>query len=405
MDLGTWLDDLRRRGDAAAFPARVRVACEAALAGAVAARGLDAEWRGDGPEDTAAAALGLAIAERARGGAVAALVRGGPESVAAVAIAALAPRFGAELTLVVAGDADAALACAGALGVRTLAVDDDGARWLPPERREWPPVRLRSLRTLAAREPEALLAAAAAAEPRLLLPHAVAPWAGLTPSPTLLIALGALAGEGRRVAWRLPAGTDLAAWWPALRAIGRRGLAMTLLVDAEDLPPPAWWRALPAWWVAAPADAAEAAAVTVRALASEDAIAIALPPSQAPVPAWPADDAHEPGAGRWLAADPAAVATIVCTGASAAEALRARDALAALPLVVAVHACTSLRPLPEADLAAAAARGPLVVAEPWPAEAGLAAAIAAALPGARVVAVEAPGAADLAAAVREAVGA
>lgn len=405
------------------LPGRVRVVAQDRLAGAWD----EAEWHGADAAETIAAAAGAALAEQPRGGVVVALVVAGPEVAPALAAAmALAP----PLLVAVAGAGEADLASYRAIG---WAVPDAEAA-LPPLRpsvlavaavagapvlprvrerapvREWAPVRLAGLaawRREAHTGVDAALSALAAREARVLVVHAHPRWSAAPVSPATLVAAAAHAGEGNRVVWRLPAGTDLLAWLPALRAIGQRRLGPTLLIAAGDDLALAHWRALPGWWVAAPGDAGETVAVLARALGSADAVAVALPPTEAPPSTWPVGDEHEPGAGRWFGDPALAVATIACAGASLAAALAAREALRALGSGVAVLQCTSLHPLPEGELARAAARGPLVVVDVGDGATGLAAAIAFALPGVGWHGVSAwrgtpPGAADIAAAVREA---
>ena len=406
-------------GAVTAFPGRVRIIAQADFA---AHAGSDTEWHGADAAETIAAAAGAALAERTRGGTVVALV--GAEPALAYAWATVAA-LAAPVLVALVGASTAELALWRAVG--WAVVDDDVALPLtrpsvlpvavvraPPSApvvREWSPVRLPTLgdwQRATHADLDSALAALAAREPRLLLAHAHTPWATAPVSPATLVAVAAHAAEGRRLVWRLPAGVDLLGWLPALRAIGQRRLAITVLMAADDALALAHWRALPGWWVAAPGEAGETIAVLARALASEDAVAIVLPRPQ-PVPAWPVDADHEPGSGRWFGDPPAARATIVCAGESTAAALAARAALGALQLEVAVLQCTSLHPLPVGELAVASQRGPLVVVDAGDAASGLAVAVAAELPGSAGHGVAAwrgtaPGAADIAAAVRRALG-
>jgi transketolase len=125
--------------------------------------------------------------------------------------------------------------------------------------------------------------------------------------------------------------------------------------------------------VAAPADAGEAAAALAQVLDSEDAVVLALPGAALATAEWPADHAYLPGSGRWLARGEAA--TLVCESRSAAAALEAGAALRALGVEVGVLHCTSLHPLPLAELERAAERAPLVVCSATDAEGGLGAAV------------------------------
>ena len=402
-----------------AFPARVRIVAQADFA-AVAG---DAEWHGADAAETIAAAAGVALAEGPRGGTVVALVAVDPAADVALAtvITLDAPLL---VALVGAGAADLARYRAAGWAVvdATVPLPLARASVLPviaahaapaaPIAGEWSPVHLPGLRTWQCavhREVDAALTALAAGETRVRLVHAHAPWAAAPITPALLVSAAAHAAEGRRMIWRLPAGTDLLAWLPALRAIGQRRLAITLLIAAGDALALAHWRALPGWWVAAPGDLRETIAVLARALGSEDALVVILPRSDAGVPAWPVDADHEPGAGRWFGDPSLARATIVCAGECTAAAVAARASLGALAIDVAVFQCTSLHPLPVGELLLAAERGPLVVVDAGLGACGLAAAVAHAVPGVAWHGVEAwqgtsPGPADIAAALRGALG-
>lgn len=400
-----------------AFPGRVRIVAEAAFA---AAAGGEGEWHGADASETIAAAAGIALAEHGRGGTVVALV--GADAAIAPALATVRA-LGVPLLVALAG-ADSDLAPYRSAGWSVC----DGETVLPPSRptvlrvhatrttpapplaREWPPVRLPALRAWQ-HETHAdvipALAVLAARETRLALIHAHPPWSSAPATPATLIAAAAYAAEGRRVVWNLPAATDLLGWLPALRAIGERRLAMTVLLDAGDALALAHWRALPGWWVAAPGDAGEAIAVLGRALGSEDAIVVQLPRLDRAVPAWTAATDHEAGGGRWFGDPRTARGTIVCAAGSTGAALDACAALARLALEVAVFQCTSLHPLPVGELVAAAARGPLVVVDTGDGACGLAAAVAWATregPGVAAWRGTPPGAADIAAAVRAALG-
>jgi len=248
----------------------------------------------------------------------------------------------------------------------------------PRARRAWPPVRLRTLLA----PPPATSAAApfatarawlrdvAAREARLVLidpdlaalPAVNAQVVPPRPNAAALIALAALAGEGRRVVWELPADVDLLAWLPALAEIGRRGLALKLVLPTAALPSATLWSLLPGWWVFAPADAAETVAVLAHALDSEEAVIIAVPDAPAePLPTW--TGAYEPGSGRWLRGAGSAAITVVCDQRTVAATMAACAALTVLGIKPDVLHATSLAPLPLAAIAAAAGRGAVLVVD------------------------------------------
>jgi len=370
--------------------------------------------------ESIAVAAGAALAEAPRGGVVVAVVGSDPAVAPALATAVA---LGAPLLVLVSGSgADLARYAAAGWDVATtdLALPVTrptvcAAEVVPAPRTaatawEWPPVRLPTLdawRLTPHRDLDAALGDLAAREARIRLVHATPPWSSAPVSSATLVAAAAHAGEGRRMVWRLPAGVDLLGWLPALRMIGARQLPVTLLCAAADAPALAHWRALPGWWVAAPGDLGETVAVLARALSSDDCVAVLLPAAAKSdtVPPWPAGEAHEPGAGRWLASEATPRATIVCAADGALAALAARAALATVAIPVAVLQCTSLHPLPVGDLLAAAAQGPLVVVDAGAGSSGLAAAVAVEAPGVAWVGIDAwggvaPTAADIAAAVR-----
>jgi hypothetical protein len=409
---------LAHRRAATAFPGRVRIVAAPGREAVLADLGWAVEWPGADAAEAIAGLAGAALWEAPRGGLATAVIDGGDlDDGAAMPALLTAARLAAPSLLAVIdptarqralvaaagwtwGDGDAVS------GPVAMAVAGPGARSATATaivRGDWAPVRLFAVRDWRARtgdDPLADLAALAAQEPRLLLPHAVTPWRDLPATPSLLAAIAVAAGEGRRVCWHVPSTLDLRDAAPVLRRLAARGRGLTLVVDGFDSASLAFWATLPAWWVACPGDAGEFRALLARGIGSADLVVVARPAPAAGSP-WPAGTAHEPGSGRWLAGDADATATIVCAGGLAVAALDAREALAAMGRAVAVYQPTSLQPLPEHDLQAAAARGPLVVADDGDPALGLAGAIARL--GIAVVPVgHGPLAADLAAAVRAA---
>jgi hypothetical protein len=365
------------------FPGRARLFCDQRLLGALPADlRARCEWPGAGAGLLLGAACGAAAAEGQRAGCVVVvLAAAGLKDPLVPAAVALAVRLHLGiLTIAVVGDDATVIAPLVALGCTQ---DGDGprVRWfapveaasLPPStdvRREWQPVHLRTLLpgTLppwpvdAASLPPAAasdwLAWLAIREPDLVVVNLAAGWREQVPGPTLVCALAQLAAEGRRVCWRLPSGTDLRPWLDALQEVGRRGLGLKLLINANDLPPRANLAALSGWWVMVPADTLEAAAMLAHALDSEDPVLMGLVP-QLPValPAWPARQAYHPGRGRWLVTG--GTVTLCCDQrtvavAAAAVALLAKDGIQAGLLL-----CTSVLPLPVGDLDQAGP-GPLI---------------------------------------------
>jgi len=406
------------------FPGRARIfgTVPPALAAAFALDAVTAagEWPGAGPGILAAAAVGAAYAERARGGRVLAVLP--VHAAAGDALVAAAADLAEALALdqlAFAGIADGggdqgndaiSSAFAAETGDATPDASATVTLWRPGQavrwfladdvpsnpvltlpvagtRREWPPVHIHGLgpggippwpidATHDGRQAaESALSQVAAQNPALLRPHADAPWSTLVPDVAELHALAQVTGEGVRVAWLLPRGTPLRPWLGALSAIGRRGLGLKLLVDANDLPEVSALVALTTWWTLLPHDAHDTASAIAHALDHDDPVLIGLPPAPAPTtthpPTPPAPGAWTPGAGRWLAHGGAG--TIVAAHATPV-ALALRQAL--LPQVCGVLRCTSLMPLPVADLLDAPR--PLLVVEDA-ASRGLAAAITQAL--------------------------
>jgi hypothetical protein len=235
---------------------------------------------------------------------------------------------------------------------------------LGPVRLHWPPVHLPSIpRSLLAPwtstaglpsvRIEAALAWLAQREPLLVRADRHPVWGAQAATPATLIALAAFAAEGRRVVLRLPSGSDLAALAPACELIGRMQLPFKLICDAEDLPLPIGLLGLGRWWVVEAGR--ESDPVLAWALAGEEPVLLALADAAAGDP-WPADEAWEPGAPRWLAGG--SDLTLVCTARDAAAALAARELLR--PAAAAgVLQLTALAPLPAYELATAPA--PLLV--------------------------------------------
>jgi hypothetical protein len=441
---------LAEAGQGVAFPAAVRLFCDHGLAGllphAAAAR---CEWPGASGGVLLAAAAGAAWAEGQRGGRVvvvaarAALEQGlwweAADLCSRLALGALTlllvdgqeqdrvrmAAFGWQLAGAAGPPAGRApqLRCGAPAGPpgppAGAAPPSAGAAGHPSgdgPRGAWPPVHLASLPPgglppwpwtpgAQALADDSALRWLADREARLLVAHQAPPWCAAPASAATLLALAQLAGEGLRVCWRLPAGA-LRAWSAVLAEAGRRGFALKLLVAAAELPALVQLSALEGWWVIAPADAREGAAVLAQVLDSEDAVLIAEGEPQPGLPSWPAEEPYLPGSGWPLASG--GDLTLVCESRSAALALAARAGLAARGIAAGVLQCTSLLPLPRAQLADCALRAPLVVVGAGASAGGLAAAVRAVLPaGAAVVALgdEAGLANDLERIVRVVVGA
>lgn len=370
-------------GKDAVFPARSRLFCDQRLIGALPAdqRGR-CEWMGAGGALLLAVACGAAAVESPRGGAVAvALPASALKDPQLLAAAALAVRMHlTALTLVMVGCEASSLAPLVDLGwrregagplVRSCPSLDVAA--LPPStdlRREWPPVNLRTLlpgalppwpvdvTSLPPAAASDWLAWLATREPDLVVANLASGWRDQVPGPAVLCALAQLAGEGRRVCWRLPSGIDLKQWLEALQQIGRRGLGLKLLVNANDLPSRPHLAPLVGWWVLVPADTREAAAMLAYALSSEDPMLIGLPPTIPLVlPAWSEQQAYHPGHGRWLVHG--GVATLVCDHRTLSVAGAAVGLLSDQGQRAGLLLCTSLLPLPVGDLDLAGP-GPLV---------------------------------------------
>ncbi len=367
----------------AVFPARSRLFCDQRLIGALPAelRGR-CEWLGASGGMLLAAACGAAAVETPRGGRVAvALPASALTDQQLFAAAALAVRLHlTTLTLVVVGGSAALIAPLIDLGWRRdgagplvcLSPPLDAAS-LPPAsdlRREWPPVNLRTLlpgalppwpvdaASLPLAAASDWLAWMAAREPDLVVANLAAGWRDQVPGAAVLGALAQLAGEGRRVCWRLPSGIDVKPWLDALQQIGRRGLGIKLLMNANDLPPRPHLAPLIGWWVLVPADTRETAAMLAFALSCEDPVVIGLPPTvPSALPPWADQQAFHPGHGRWLVHGGAA--TVVCDYRTLSVANAAVTLLAEAGHRVGVLLCTSLVPLPLADLDLAGP-GPLV---------------------------------------------
>jgi hypothetical protein len=367
----------------APFPGRARLFCDQRLIGALPAelRGR-CEWPGAGGGLLLAAACGAALVEGTRSGSViVALPLSALKDALLDAAAALAVRMHASaLTMVVVGGEWSHLARLIDLGWHTdgagpllrLCAPLDAAS-LPPTtevRREWPPVNLRTLlpgmlppwpvdsTSLPPAAASDWLAWLASREPDMVVVNLASGWREQAPGPALACALAQLAGDGRRVCWRLPSNTDLKPWLDALQQVGRRGLPLKLLVNANDLPARPHLATLVGWWVLVPADTAEAAAMLAFALTCEEPVIIGLV-STIPVtlPPWPARQAYHPGRGRWLLSGGSA--TLVCDQRSLPVVAAAALALGQASTPVGVLLCTSVLPMPVGDLDHAAP-GPLV---------------------------------------------
>jgi hypothetical protein len=202
------------------------------------------------------------------------------------------------------------------------------------------------------------LAWLASREPDLVVANLANGWREQPPGPVLACALAQLAGEGRRVCWRLPSNTDLKPWLDALQQVGRRGLPLKLLISASDLPARPNLATLVGWWVLVPADTAEAAAMFTYALECEEPVIIGLVPGiPVALPSWPARQAYHPGRGRWLSSG--GLATLVCDQRTLPVVAAAAMALAQASLPVGVLLCSSVLPVPVGDLDHAGP-GPLI---------------------------------------------
>ena len=374
---------LSTHGHDVAFPARARLFCDQRLFGVLPAdlRGR-CEWLGASGALLLAAACGAAVAEEQRGGRVTVIVPASALTDPALMVAAnMAVRLHVTVLTLVVVTNDAALITplidlgwrrGGAGPVVMTFAPLEGASLPPmiPKRQEWQPVHLRTLLpgTLppwpvdsASLPPAAAsdwLAWLAIREPDVVVANLAAGWREQPPGPTLLCALAQLAGEGRRVCWRLPSGTDLRPWLAAMQDVGRRGLAIKLLINANDLPPRPHLAPLAGWWILVPADTNEAAAMMAHALDSEDPVVIGLTPTiPVMLPPWPAKQAYHPGRGRWL--KHGAAATLVCDQRTLSVTAAAVVILGNEGVQLGVLLCTSVLPLPVADLDRAGS-GPLM---------------------------------------------
>lgn len=365
------------------YPGRTRLFCDQRLIGALTAElRTRCEWPGAGGGLLLAAAVGAAVIESSRDGLVlvALPASAAPEPLVQAA-AQLAVRMGARnLTLMVVGGDDRAIAPFTVVGwhtqgegplVRSCSAPPNAS--LPPStemRREWPPVQMSTLLPgmlppwpidTTSLPPAAMgdwLAWLASREERMVVANLAAGWREQAPGPALVCALAQVAGDGRRVCWRAPSGTDLRPWLDALQQVGRRGLGLKLLVNANDLPPRPNLAALVGWWVLVPADTAEAAAMFTFALTCEEPVLFGLTPSiPVALPPWPERQPWHPGRGRWLAHGDAA--TLVCDQRTLVVTGAAALALAAAGLRVGVLLCTCVLPVPVGDLDHAGA-GPLI---------------------------------------------
>lgn len=288
------------------------------------------QFAGGDPGTALALAVGCAWCESRRGGLVLAVVP--PEDRAhplVVRARALASRLG--------------LSC-----LREVATADPGVASEPFAPAERQPVHLASLgRELRPSWPAGTdaLAWLAAAEPALLAPGGDPQWGC---DEATLLALAWIAGDGRRVVWRLPAGQDPGGWSASLALIGRMQLPLKLIVPADVLP----WAdpGLDRWWVAA-AGGTEASSVLAWALSGEECCLLSLDAPSAP--GWADGMAWVPGSARTLA-DGGGAGTLLCTAIDAVPALAVGEALD-LPVIQ----LTSLNPLPTPVLRSATARGPV----------------------------------------------
>ena len=384
------LDLLSSRRERTAFPGQVRILAAPEYEASLAARGWTVEWPGADAAEAIAGLAGVAFYEHARGGLAVALINGAclSDGTAMSSLITVA-RLGVPCVLaVVAPDASqrALVVAAGwtwgdgqqVNGPVAVAIEGESpAPAIAVCRGRWAPLRLPAVRAWSHRvgDPLADLAELSQREPRVLLAHVQMPWRDVAAGQALLAALAAVAGEGRRVVWHVPASLTLQDMAPTLRRMSERGRSMILVVDAFDSSSIAFWGTLPGWWVAVPADAAEYRAVLARAVASDDLMVIAKPMT-GNVLTWPDGTAHEAGSGRWLFQPQEFRATIVCAGACLTEVLRAREALAVVGIPIAIYHVTSVQPLPDHDLRFAAELGPLVVVDDGDSSLGLAGAIA-----------------------------
>jgi hypothetical protein len=288
------------------------------LAASTAFPGRVRQFAADDPGLALALAIGAAWCEQPRGGHAAAVVPAARRSDPLV-------RQGVEL--------------AGRLQLPNLQILVRADPDLPCEplgAQERQPIRLPSLQrslepTWQVTSPRDALTTSAACEPLILLPGRDPRWGA---DRAALLALAWIAGDGRRVVWELPAGTDLGGWTSELEQIGRMQLALKLLIAPGDLPWPPAERGLARWWVAMP-DAADAAGVLTWTLAGEECVLAALPSTMHRGQAW------LPGSARRLADGTAG--TLLCTAPP-------DD----LPTGCGALLLTSLIPLPLAELRATA---------------------------------------------------
>ncbi len=138
----------------------------------------------------------------------------------------------------------------------------------------------------------------------------------------------------------------------------------------EDL---AVMRALPSMTVLAPADASEARLALLYAHTVDGPVYVRLCRDSVP-DVTAADAAYDPAVGVWLRRG--RDGTLVSTGVQTTRALAAAERMAERGLDVGVLHVRALKPLPEADIVAAAAVGPIVTVEEHSVLGGLGGAVA-----------------------------
>ena len=176
-------------------------------------------------------------------------------------------------------------------------------------------------------------------------------------SPLTLVVAGLMTGEGRRVVVHLP--EPMPEVMTELAVLGR--LQRPLTVITGSLPR----LALPGWWMVGEAQPGPTAAQLTMALLHEWPTLIVagdVPPSDASMPlAVQPPMVPIPGSGTWLRQRQPGSPAVVCTAPGSSAAWQA--VAAATNPGTGCYCCTSLQPLPEADLRHLAFDGPVLVAD------------------------------------------
>ncbi len=151
------------------------------------------------------------------------------------------------------------------------------------------------------------------------------------------------AGCGKRVVWT-PEDGNARVHREVLEAIGRKMLPVKLILpDQHDLD---WcsWNSLPGWWIAAPSSYQEARALLWRSLADEWPTLIVAPEQWLSI--------CDPGCFEWgrLCAEPEEPVWLLCAQEAVGLATEAEALLTAHGIPAALVPCSSIRPLPVAQV-------------------------------------------------------